>query len=719
MRYVCFLTWLTLVLPLPATAQIQYPATKKVAQVDTLHGVAVADPYRWFEADTTEEVKAWVKAQNAVTFDYLDKIPYRKQLRERIGELENYVRYSQPYRAGEYYFFYKNTGKQPQSVLYVQRGLTGPPSVFVDANALSKDGTTRVGLSGDSKDGRYVALTTQRAGSDWREVTVMEVATKRHLPDTLRWASSGGSWRGNGFYYSRYPEPAKGQELTARHEFEQVYYHRLGQPQSSDQLVYDTPKEPLRYNGSYTTEDERWLFVYSFAGNENTDIYYQDLTKPGSKLALLVKGQDYTREGIVDALPDGTFLFQTTRDSPNSKVVRIDPANPAVANWQVVIPEKPDVLENASTAGGKLFATYIKDVTSRAYQYDYTGKLEREIKLPDLGLVYGLSGKRDDPFVFYTFQSYLYPRTIFKYDVATGQSAVFKKSDVPFRTDAFETRQVFYSSKDGTKVPMFLIMKKGLPRNGTAPALLTAYGGYGFSETPYFAPARFLALAEQGVVCAVANIRGGGEYGEKWHHAGMKQNTQNRFDDFIAAGEYLAKEGYAAKDKLAMTGGSHGGCLVGTVMTQRPDLFKVALPAVGTLDMLRFHKFTHGWNWQREYGRPDSLQDFKLLYGYSPVHNVKAGTRYPATMVTTADHDDRVVPMHSFKFIAELQAKQSGPNPVLIRIDTNSGHGSSSLLKYLDDEADAQAFMLANVGLTPVFAARPVSATKPKPTGEK
>lgn len=700
-----------------ATAQIQYPQTKKVAQVDTLHGMAVADPYRWFENDTTADVKAWVKAQNAVTFGYLDKIPYRKQLRERIGELENYVRYSQPRRVGDSYFFYKNTGKQPQYVLYVQKGINGTPSVFVDANLLAKDGTTRVGLSGDSKDERYVALTTQRAGSDWREITVMEVATKRHLPDTLRWASSGGTWRGDGFYYSRYPEPEKGKELTARHEFQKVYYHRLGQPQSADQLIYDTPKEPLRYNDVDVSEDKRWLFIYSFSGNQNVDIYCQDLTKPGSKLALLIKGKDYISEGIVDTTPDGKFLVQTNRDTPNSKVVLIDPANPAEANWRVVIPEKSEVLEYASTASGKLFATYIKDATSRAYQYNYAGKLEREIKLPDLGVVYGLGGKRDDPFVFYTFESYLYPRTIFKYDIATGQSAVFKKSDVPFRTEDFETRQVFYPSKDGTKIPMFLITKKGLPRNGTAPALLTAYGGYAISVTPYFAPARLLALAEQGMVCAVANIRGGGEYGEKWHQAGMKLNTQNRFDDFIAAGEYLVKEGYAAKDKLAMTGGSHGGCLVGTVMTQRPDLFKVALPAVGTLDMLRFHKFTHGWNWQSEYGRPDSLQDFKLLYGYSPVHNVKAGTRYPATMVITADHDDRVVPMHSFKFISELQAKQNGPNPVLIRIDTNSGHGSSSFLKYLDDTADAQAFMLANIGLTPTFSAKPIRTTENKVGG--
>ena len=698
-----------LLVALNATAQIQYPVTKKVAQVDTMHGVAVADPYRWFENDTTADVKAWVKAQNAVTFDYLDKIPFRKQLRDRIGELENFVKYSQPRRVGAHYLFWRHDGKQPQWVLYFQKGLTGQPSVFLDPNTLSNDGTTRIQTAGDSKDGRYRALGTQRAGTDWRDITVMEIATKRALPDTIRWAESGAAWRGDGFYYSRYPEPQKGKELTARHEFQQVYYHRLGQPQRNDQLVYDTPKEPLRYNNVSLSEDKRWLFVDSFAGNENVDILFQDLTKPGSKLALLVKGKDYTRETIINATPDGKFLFQTTRDAPNGKIVLIDPANPAQSNWQAIIPEKPDVLESVSTASGKLFTTYIKDVTSRVYQYDYAGKLEREIKLPGLGVVYGFSGKREDPFLFYTFESYLYLPTIFKYDPKTGQSDVFKKMDVPFRTTDFETKQVFYAGKDGTKVPMFLIMKKGLPRNGTAPALLTAYGGYGFSNTPYFAPTQFLALAEQGVVCAVANIRGGGEYGEKWHHAGMKEHTQNRFDDFIAAGEYLAKEGYAAKDKLAMTGGSHGGCLVGTVMTQRPDLFKVALPAVGTLDMLRFHKFTHGWNWQREYGRPDSLADFKLLYGYSPVHNVKSGTRYPATMVMTADHDDRVVPMHSFKFISELQAKQNGPNPVLIRIDTNSGHGSSSFLKYLDDEADAQAFMLANVGVTPTFP------TKPKP----
>lgn len=427
------------------------------------------------------------------------------------------------------------------------------------------------------------------------------------------------------------------------------------------------------------------------------DIYCQDLTKPDSKLALLVKGKDYTRESIIETTPEGKFLLQTTRNAPNQKVVLIDPANPAEANWTEIIPEKIEVLGSVSTQSGKLFAVYSKDVTSRLYQYDYSGRFEREIKLPGLGIVYIYSGRKDDPEVFYTFESFLYPSTTFKYNPKPGRSEVFKTVEVPFQVTDFETKQVFYASKDGTKVPMFLIMRKCLPRNGTAPALLTAYGGYGVSNRPHFHSTQFLALAEKGVVCAVVNIRGGGEYGQTWHHAGMKENTQNRFDDFIAAGEYLVKEGYVAKDKLAMTGGSHAGTLVGTVMTQRPDLFNVALPQVGVMDMLRFHKFTHGWNWQSECGRPDSLADFKLLYGYSPVHNVRAGTHYPATLVMTADHDDRVVPMHSFKFIAELQAKQRGSNPVLIRIDTNSGHGSSSFLKSLDDAADAQAFMLANV----------------------
>ncbi|MBC7923195.1 MAG: S9 family peptidase [Ferruginibacter sp.] len=678
------------------TARLQYPPTKTVNQVDTYHGVKVADPYRWLENDTARDVKAWVQAQNKVTFDYLSKIPFREEIRRRIKDVIQYPLYSLPQKAGEYYFFTKGDGVRNQPVIYRQKGLGGEPEVFLDPNALAQDGTTRVSFI-TSYDDRYVALQTQAAGSDWTEITVREVATGKQLPDTIRWAKSGASWRGDGFYYSRFDAPAKGKEFSQINEFEKVYFHRLGTAQSEDELIYVDPHpQTLAYGGA--TEDGRFLVLYLLLGKDKTDeIRVQDLSEKNAPLKTVLKGKDGEFD-IVDNI-GGKLLVRTFRGAPNFRLVLIDPQHPEETNWQTIIPEKPEVLERViAVVGGKIFARYLKDVSSRVYQHDLTGKLEHEIKLPGLGMAEGFYGHRTEKEVFYQFMSTVYPRTIYRYTIATGASSVFKQSETKLNPENYEVKQVFYPGKDGTKIPMFLTYRKGLKLDGTNPVKIYAYGGYAINSTPYFSSIDCM-LMDLGVVSAVANIRGGGEYGEAWHRGGMLLNTQNRFDDFIAAAEYLIKEKYTSKEKIAISGGSHGGNLVGTVMLQRPDLFKVVLPAVGTLDMLRFQHFTIGHNWKREYGDSDSLVHFKNLYAYSPVHNVKKGVNYPATLVTTADHDDRVVPMHSYKFISELQAKQAGPHPVLIRVETNSGHGASSLTKRIEDQTDAISFALYNLGV--------------------
>ena len=684
-----------------AEVRLAYPETKKVDQVDDYFGTKVADPYRWLEDDNAEDTKAWVEAQNKVTFGYLDTIPYRPAIKARLTDIFNYPRYSSPFRVGENYFFSKNDGLQNQSVTYIQKGLDGPPEVFIDPNALSPDGTIRVGLLGPSLDDKYMAVSRGEAGSDWSEIRVMDIATKQELPDRILWNKfSGAAWRGDGFYYSGYDKPAAGEELKAKNEFQKVFYHKLGDPQEKDVLVWEDKEHPLRYVGAGTTEDEKWLILGVSEGTSGSEVWVQDLTKKNAPFTLLFKGFEY------DAAPleivDGKFLVHTNHGAPNFRVVAIDPADPAPEKWATVIPEKPEVLSGAGTAGGYLFTNYLKDANTKIFQHALDGALVREIELPALGTAGGFGGRRDEKVMFYGFTSFTYPSTIYKYDPATGASEVFRKPEVKFDPAAYETKQVFYASKDGTKVPMFIVHKKGLKLDGKNPTYLTAYGGFNISLTPSFSPA-YVPLLENGGVFAQPNLRGGGEYGETWHKAGMLDKKQNVFDDFIAAAEYLIAEKYTSTPRLAVEGGSNGGLLVGAVMAQRPELFGVALPAVGVMDMLRFHKFTVGWGWVVEYGSSDKEDQFAYLYKYSPLHNLKPGVCYPATMVTTADHDDRVVPAHSFKFAATLQAAQACAKPVVIRIETRSGHGSSNLSKAIESLTDQWAFMFHNMGVTPIY----------------
>ena len=681
--------------------RLSYPTTKKVGQVDDYFGTKVADPYRWLEDDNAPDVKEWVQAENAMTFGYLGKIPYREKIKQRLSEIFNYPRYSSPFRAGEYYFFYKNDGLQNQSVCYIQKGLDGTPEVFFDPNALSPDGTVRLGIVSISRDDRYAALSRGEAGSDWSEIRVMEIATKKELPDRVQWVKfSGAAWQGNGFYYSGYDKPAPGQELKAKNEFQKIFFHKLGDPQATDALVYEDKEHPLRYLGAGTTEDEKFLFLTVSEGTSGNELYVKDLTRKNAKFDPLVTGFE-NDSAPVDAVGDKILVY-TNIDAPNFRVVLVDPKSPVKDKWQTVIGEKPEVLSGAAASGGYLFCNYLKDANTKVYQHDLAGKLIREIELPALGTADGFGGKRDEKVLFYIFTSFTYPPTIYRYDPASGRSEVFRKSEVKFDPADFETKQIFFASKDGTKVPMFIVHKKGLALNGKNPTYLTGYGGFNISEQPSFSPS-YLVLLENGGVFALANIRGGGEYGEAWHKAGMLLNKQNVFDDFIAAAEYLIRENYTSKDRLAIAGGSNGGLLVGAAMTQRPDLFKVALPAVGVMDMLRFHKFTVGWGWAVEYGSSDNEKDFKNLYAYSPLHNIKPGVCYPATLVTTADHDDRVVPAHSFKFAATLQEMQACANPVIIRIETRSGHGSSNLSKAIDALTDTWSFMFYNMGITPGY----------------
>jgi len=681
--------------------KIAYPATRTVDQVDDYFGTKVADPYRWLEDDNAEDVKAWVAAQNEVTFGYLGKIPFRPRIKERLTEIFNYPRYSSPFRAGEYYFFTKNDGLQNQSVYYIQKGLDGTPEVFLDPNALSPDGTVRIGLAGLSNDDRYVALSRSEAGSDWGELRVMEVATKRELPDRIQWVKfSGAAWKGDGFYYSGYDKPAPGEELKGKNEYQKVFFHRLGDPQDKDALVWEDKAHPLRYVNAGTTEDEKFLFLILSEGTSGSEVYIKDLSKKGAGFDLLVKG--FAFDSYPVEVVDGKVLVYTNEDAPNFRVVAVDPLHPAKENWTTVIPEKPEVLSGAGTAGGFMFCNYLQDANTKIFQHRLDGTLVREIGLPALGSAGGFGGKRDEKVLFYTFTSFTYPPAIYKYDPATGASEVFRTSDVKFDPAAYETKQIFTTSKDGTRVPMFIVHKKGLRLDGRNPTFLTAYGGFNISVTPGFSAANIILL-ENGGVFAEPNLRGGGEYGEAWHKAGMLEKKQNVFDDFIAAAEYLIKEKYTSPDRLAIAGGSNGGLLIGAVMTQRPDLFGVAFPAVGVMDMLRYHKFTVGWGWAVEYGSSDNEKDFRYLYAYSPLHNLKDGVCYPATMVTTADHDDRVVPAHSFKFAATLQAKQACDKPALIRIETRSGHGSSNLTKAIEDLTDQWSFMFFNMGVKPVY----------------
>lgn len=684
---------------------LDYPKARKTDHQDMYHGTAVADPYRWLEDDRSAETAEWVKAENKVTFDYLSQIPYRQQLQNRLEQVFNYPKYSAPIRKGEWFYFTKNDGLQNQSVTYRQKGLEGKPEVVIDPNKLSADGTTRLGAFSLSKDGKYAVVGFSKGGSDWQEYQVMDLTTKQFLADKIEWVKvSGAAWQGDGFYYSRYPKPA-GSALAAKNENHQVFYHKLNTPQSADRLVYEDPQHPQRFHNARTTDDERFVLLSISdrgQGKDGNALFFIDTqvlksTQPTQNdFVPVVADITDSRYGVIDNEGD-RLLILTNEKAPNSKVVAFDTKKKA---FSTVIPEKPEpIAENGvSGAGGKLFVEYSKDVTSRVQVFSYTGKAENEIQLPAIGSASGFGGEKDDMFIFYTFTSFTFPPTIYRYDIATRKSSVFRAPEVDFKPTDYETKQVFYTSKDGTKVPMFITYRKGLKLDGTNPTLLYGYGGFKISLPPSFS-SLLIPFLEQGGVYAQANLRGGSEYGEKWHEQGMKAKKQNVFDDFIAAAEYLIAQKYTSPAKLAVRGGSNGGLLVGAVMNQRPDLFRVAIPQVGVMDMLRFHKFTIGWNWIADYGSSDNADEFKALYAYSPLHNLKAGINYPATLITTADHDDRVVPAHSFKYAATLQDVYKGPNPVLIRIDTNSGHGASNTKKNIETTADIYSFILWNMGI--------------------
>src|SRR6188768_598840 len=684
---------------------LPYPVTKKVDHVDVYHGTKVPDPYRWMEEDMSAQTAAWVEAQNKVTFPYLEAIPYRQQMRTRVVELNEYPKYSSPSRRGPYYFFSKNEGTQNQSVLYIQRGFEGTPQVLIDPNQWPGAPTTRLAGFAPSADAKYAVYGISKAGSDWQQYKVIELATKKTLADTIDWVKvSGIAWHADGFYYSRYPEPGTGKsEKAAINEDHRVYFHKVGTPQSQDRQIYQDAGNPQRFNTVDTTEDERFALLTVSdrgKGKDGNALFARDLSRGQREFNPVIRDITNDSYGVVDNVGD-KLLVQTNRNAPNGRVVLVDPRKPSEADWKTILPERPEPLQGVGTAGGKIFATYLKDVTTRAYVYGMDGTLENEVELPGPGVAGGFGGNRDDTFVFYTFNSLNVPPTIYRYDIATKKSTVFRQPQVPgYNPDAYETKAVFYPSKDGTRIPMFLVHKKGLKLDGTNPTLLYAYGGFNIVQSPTFSASR-LALLEQGFVYANANLRGGGEYGEQWHQQGMKLKKQNVFDDFIAAADWLVDQKYTSRDKLAVQGGSNGGLLIGAVINQRPDLAKVAIPQVGVMDMLRFHKFTIGWNWIADYGSSDNAEEFKALYAYSPLHNIKAGVKYPATLITTADHDDRVVPAHSFKYAATLQEKASRDSTILIRIDTSSGHGASSQDKALETTADIYAFIMHNMGLKP------------------
>lgn len=680
----------------------QYPVTKKVDSVDTYFGVRVADPYRWMENDTTQETADWVKAENDVTFGFLNNIPYRDKVKKRLETLNNYEKVGSPFKQGNYIYFYKNEGLQNHSVLYRKKGDDGTPEVFLDPNTFSKDGTTKLSGVSFSKDGSRVAYQISRGGADWTDAIIINAEDKKQLEDTLKDIKfSGISWKGNdSYYFSTYEKP-KGSQLSAKTQNHKLYYHKVGTPRSQDKLIFGNDQSPRRYVGGGVTEDERFLIISASISTTGNELYILDLNDPKAKLVTIVNNFDHSHGLITN---DGSrLIIQTNLNAPNNRVVQVDVKNPTPENWKDIIPETENVL-GASDGGGSLFANYTIDVKTTVKQYDLNGKFIRDVELPGIGSAGGFGSRRDEKELYYSFTSFTYPTTIFKYDIASGKSTLYYQPKVDFKPEDYETKQVFYTSKDGTKIPMFIVHKKGLELNGKNPTWLYAYGGFNISLTAGFSSSRILWL-ENGGVYAQPNLRGGGEYGEKWHLAGTKMNKQNVFDDFIAAGEYLIKEKYTSSQYLAISGGSNGGLLVGATMTQRPDLAKVALPAVGVMDMLRYHKFTAGAGWAYDYGTADDSKEmFEYLKKYSPVHALKDSVSYPATMVTTADHDDRVVPAHSFKFAATLQEKNVGPNPVLIRIDTKSGHGSSNLTKAIESQADQYAFTWYSMGVLPPIA---------------
>ena len=685
---------------------LQYPAARKSDVVDDYHGTRVADPYRWLEDPDSPESRVWIEAQNRLTAAYLAEIPARATIRERLTKLWNYPKYGAPFRKAGRYFFLKNDGLQNQSVLYKQASLEATPETLLDPNMLSEDGTVALSTLAVSDNGRLLAYGTAASGSDWEEFRVRDVVTARDLPDHLKWIKfSGASWTkdGTGFFYSRYPEPTD-KALTDVNRFQRLYYHRLGTDQAQDVLVYERPDQPDWGMNAEVTDDGRYAVLTVWLGTDRRNrVYFRDLKDPrhpqitGEVVRLL----DEFDASYAFAGNDGpVFYFLTDLDAPRKRVIAIDTRHPERGRWRELIPQGQDVLEGVRIIHDTFVANYMHDASSRLRLFALDGRMLKDLELPTLGSIGSISGERKDDEMFYAFTSFLYPTTIFRYDLKSGVTSVFKAPTIDFDPSRFETKQVFYTSKDGTRVPMFITYKKGLTLDGSNPTYLYGYGGFNISLTPSFSVAMLVWL-EMGGVYAVPNLRGGGEYGEEWHQGGMHEKKQNVFDDFIAAAEYLIAQRYTSPARLAIAGGSNGGLLVGAVITQRPELFGAALPAVGVMDMLRFHKFTIGWAWVTDYGSADSVAQFPYLYKYSPLHNIRAGTRYPATLVTTADHDDRVVPGHSFKFTAALQAAQAGSQPVLIEIETKAGHGAGKpTSKLIEEQADRLAFLVRNLGMT-------------------
>ncbi|WP_071145431.1 prolyl oligopeptidase family serine peptidase [Bacteroides ihuae] len=681
---------------------LTYPSTPKVDTVDTYFGTKVADPYRWLENDTSAATAAWVKAENKITNSYLEQIPFRKGLLKRLTELANYEKIGAPFKKHGKYYFYKNNGLQNQSVLYVQDSLKGEARVFLDPNQLSTDGTVALTSLSFSHDGKYAAYTVSRSGSDWREIFVMDAVTGNLLDDHITWAKfTGASWKGDGFYYSAYDAPVKGKEFSNVNEFHKIYYHKLGESQEKDELVYENKAYPKRFYTSDVSEDEKVLFINESGEGRGNALFMKNLTKENAPIVQMASDFNFEYSPI-EVIGDNIYLY-TNYGAPKNKIMVADINNPELKSWKDLVPEAEQVLSGAQVIGGKLFLTYDKDASNHAYVFDLNGKELQEIKLPSLGSV-GFSGDKDDKECFFNFTSFTIPGATYRYDVDQNTYKLFRAPNVKFNSSDFVTEQIFFPSKDGVKVPMFLTYKKGLKRDGKNPVFLYGYGGFNISLYPAFSTAR-IPFLENGGIYVQVNLRGGSEYGEAWHIAGTKMQKQNVFNDFIAAAEYLIDQKYTNSKKIAIVGGSNGGLLVGACMTQRPELFQVAIPQVGVMDMLRYHKFTIGWNWASDYGTSeDSKEMFDYLKGYSPLHNLKKGTKYPATLVTTADHDDRVVPAHSFKFAATLQECNDGTNATLIRIDSKAGHGAGKpMTKVLEEQASIYGFIMYNLKMNPKF----------------
>ena len=681
----------------------EYPMTERDDVVDVYFGTEVADPYRWLENDTSAETNAWVEAQRALTNEYLSHIPLRAKLKERLTQIADYEKYGVPSKRFGKYFYSKNDGLQNQSVYYMQDANGGEPEVLLDPNKLSDDGTVSLGGLSLSNDGKYLAYTIQRSGSDWVEIYVMDIATKELLPDHIEWAKfTGAEWYKDGFFYAAYDKPVAGKEFSNVNENHKIYYHKLGEPQEKDQLFYENPAQPRYFHGVSVTEDEHYMFLYESGQGAGHTLWMRDMNNPKGKFVQIAFDMDYQYSPI--DIIDGKMYIMTNYDAPKGQVCVVDVNDMnkvSIENWQVLIPENENVMVGAQMGAGKMIVTYDQDASNHAFVFNLDGTMKQEIQFPTFGST-GIVSRYEEPEIFYAFTSFTFPTTIYKYDIESNTSTVFRAPKVDFNPEDYTTEQVFFASKDGTKVPMFLTYKKDLKKDGKNPTLLYGYGGFNITLNPGFSVMR-IPFLEMGGVYAMANLRGGNEYGEEWHQAGTKLQKQNVFDDFIAAAEYLINNKYTSPDYLAVNGGSNGGLLVGAVVNQRPELFRVAVPQVGVMDMLRYHLFTIGWNWASDYGTSeDSEEMFQALYAYSPLHTIKSGkdVKYPAIMVTTADHDDRVVPAHSFKYAATLQAAETGDEPKIIRIDSKAGHGGGKpMAKVIEEQADIYAFILYNMGI--------------------